>query len=457
MKKFTLIIGMFLIALCGYADMSIDLQKKVLKVKIKTDGFLQQNNRFSDFSKSAYNSASYLKSAEAEKLDSVVSWVYDRENLVWKYDWRDVYQYNSQMKSSVWLEDEWDETAKIWKTWNKSEIVYGTNGNISSLLMYNYDDETGEFVASKKMVVFINQDGKLDSTLNYIAESGDLWTIVAKQNYQYDSSGRLILSEMWTMEEEENGDPTGILIKSMIIKYIYNVSGLITKVGNYYFIEEEELLFSQTEYTYNSSIQLITSVNSGLNFITFEYEYSNKTDHTYNSAGDISMDIFSVWSIANETWIEQYKYENIYGEKEFSEVVYPSYVNFIFGVGDPEFMIPYKIIVNDKSFQMINENWVQTDKSTFYYSVGTSVNLNDLNNHSVSVYPNPATESIMLNWNNNHKYLNLQIFQITGAKVMDQNAFSGERVSVSHLVNGIYLVKLMKGSQLLYTGKLIKS
>jgi hypothetical protein len=44
---------------------------------------------------------------------------------------------------------------------------------------------------------------------------------------------------------------------------------------------------------------------------------------------------------------------------------------------------------------------------------------------------------------------------MTGAKVMEKQVVSGEKVSVSHLIKGIYLVKLLNGQKTVYTGKMV--
>ncbi|HSO85274.1 MAG TPA: T9SS type A sorting domain-containing protein, partial [Draconibacterium sp.] len=70
--------------------------------------------------------------------------------------------------------------------------------------------------------------------------------------------------------------------------------------------------------------------------------------------------------------------------------------------------------------------------------------------------PNPASESVKFSWKGNNDALSLEIYQITGTKVIDQIVFSNRAVSIAHLENGVYLYKLLNGQQNLKTGKLIK-
>jgi hypothetical protein len=105
---------------------------------------------------------------------------------------------------------------------------------------------------------------------------------------------------------------------------------------------------------------------------------------------------------------------------------------------------------------MINASWKNTGKTTFYYSGGTSTNITEFENSVVNVYPNPASESVNFSWKDNDEALSLQIYQITGAKVIEQTVYSGKPVSISQLENGVYLYKLLNGQQNVKTGKMIK-
>lgn len=460
MKKFTLIVALLVFALLGKAEINTNLQKKVLKIKAKTDQILQKNaflaKKSEVFKSSTHKFPVYLNVSETQKLDSMVSWSYDEESSIWKYYWKDIYKYDAQMRCTSWLDNVWNEESGTWEIWGKIEVIYDAGGKINHLLWYSSDEPTGDLFVDTKIEFFINQDEKQDSTVTYMAETDGSFTAISIQKYQYNGSGRLIQSEMWMMEEDEGGLPTGIIVKSMITKYEYNASGQITLVSNSYYIEGEEIPYSQTEYNYNSSGKLISSIYSGLNFFTFELEVSDKTEYSYNADGDIDVEIYSEWNSSNETWVELYKYENTYSNDSFSDIAFPSFFNLMYGVGDPEFMQFSKVIISDKSFDMIDGNWVQTEKANYYYSGGTT-NINVLENLSVSFYPNPTSENITIKWNGSHKNLNIQIFQINGAKVLEQNAVPGEKISVTHLVKGMYLVKLLNGQKTLYAGKLIKN
>jgi hypothetical protein len=94
----------------------------------------------------------------------------------------------------------------------------------------------------------------------------------------------------------------------------------------------------------------------------------------------------------------------------------------------------------------------------YYYSPvtkGGTTGVDKLNIADFKVYPNPASDQITFSWNSNYNRLNLKIFQVTGACVMDREISSGENIPIKNLQNGIYLYKLSNGNQVVKSGKLI--
>ena len=110
-----------------------------------------------------------------------------------------------------------------------------------------------------------------------------------------------------------------------------------------------------------------------------------------------------------------------------------------------------------KTYDMLNGAWKETGRTTIYYSGGTPTNISETDNAVLSAYPNPFTESVSFKWKSDIGELTLEIYQISGAKVLEQKTLSGNPVSLSKLESGVYLYKLVDGKQTLNTGKLIKN
>ena len=79
---------------------------------------------------------------------------------------------------------------------------------------------------------------------------------------------------------------------------------------------------------------------------------------------------------------------------------------------------------------------------------------------SLVVYPNPTTGDLNIDLGNAENTTAINIYDLQGRLIMTTQAIknaSTQRVSVSHLVNGIYFIELVKEKGLRSTGKFIKN
>lgn len=73
----------------------------------------------------------------------------------------------------------------------------------------------------------------------------------------------------------------------------------------------------------------------------------------------------------------------------------------------------------------------------------------------ISIYPNPSSEQIFINYNSDlNRTLNLSFFNLSGQKVKSKNYQSGSSISVEDLPEGFYLLELSDKSET-YRGKLL--
>jgi hypothetical protein len=267
----------------------------------------------------------------------------------------------------------------------------------------------------------------------------------------------------------------------MNIVYTYTASGKIKTSTTNIVDGADEMPLTIIEYFYDGADRLTSREYSRLNFFTFAFEKSTRDSYQYNASGQVTVEISSTWNGATwvnmdkyesaynaagdesvyitsiwngNSWVQTEKDENTYSTTNFSEVALPA-IFYLFGVNEADFALS-KAITLINSFEMINASWKNTGKTTFYYSGGTSTNIMEYENSVISVYPNPASESVNFSWKGNAETLSLQIYQITGAKVIEQPVYSGRPVTISHLENGVYLYKLLNGQQNVKTGKMIK-
>ncbi|MFA9215083.1 MAG: T9SS type A sorting domain-containing protein [Candidatus Methylacidiphilales bacterium] len=76
-----------------------------------------------------------------------------------------------------------------------------------------------------------------------------------------------------------------------------------------------------------------------------------------------------------------------------------------------------------------------------------------ISNPSFQVYPNPSKGEIKINGLTNNTQL--EIFDLKGALVKNDLINENNIIDVSNLRNGIYLIKLITNTDLIFTQKLI--
>jgi len=477
MKNFTLFLVMFLITLGLSAQNSSEFRKRIQQKQEKITQMTQREAKLNNFIRFS-GSASVLKSAMAtQKLDSTVDRVLIAETQLWQNDTKSEYIYDAQMKNTSWIEKEWDLVKKTWKNGSKTDFGYDAQKRINSMLMYDADSISQKFILNNKTLTFYNSGGKQDSTLTYSTKTlGVTWILDVKNVYHYNASKKLIKTDMWMLD-----DQLEVLTLDMNIVYTYTASGKIKTATTNIVDGADEMPLSKIEYYYDGADRLTSREFSKLNFFTLAFEKSTRDSYQYNASGQVTVEINSTWngtawvnkdkyestfnaagdesvyitSTWNGTsWVQTEKDENTYSTTNFSEVAFPA-IFYLYGVNEADFALN-KAITLINSFEMINASWKNTGKTTFYYSGGTSTNITEFENSVVNVYPNPASESVNFSWKGNNEALSLQIYQITGAKVIEQTVYSGKPVSISQLENGVYLYKLLNGQQNVKTGKMIK-
>ncbi len=99
------------------------------------------------------------------------------------------------------------------------------------------------------------------------------------------------------------------------------------------------------------------------------------------------------------------------------------------------------------------DSLVQSNKITYDLSC-TQTGLTEFSNNEKNlIYPNPANNNFQLNLNNNEQYT-LIIFNIDGQNLYSKEIYSNQKIDISHLKNGIYIVKIFNDNEEYYSKKL---
>ena len=99
----------------------------------------------------------------------------------------------------------------------------------------------------------------------------------------------------------------------------------------------------------------------------------------------------------------------------------------------------------DGKILVSGDTYPQNNTAQFFvarYLNDVQMAVQDLNNSTFSLYPNPATSQINLAWTNSNKEYQVEIFNLLGQKVMTSKALNNTSIDVSSLAVGTYFVRL---------------
>ena len=94
-----------------------------------------------------------------------------------------------------------------------------------------------------------------------------------------------------------------------------------------------------------------------------------------------------------------------------------------------------------QSYNFFHEGGFADDRFTILIQ-GIQTNINDKIYKTVKIYPNPASDFIFAESNNNIN--NIEIFDINGKMILSKNSFSRtkEKINLSEIKQGIYIIKI---------------
>ncbi len=111
--------------------------------------------------------------------------------------------------------------------------------------------------------------------------------------------------------------------------------------------------------------------------------------------------------------------------------------------------------VSETGYFNNNGTWDLNYRQTAYYSdFGSSTSIEDVPETPVSVFPNPASETVTFSWGEKYIRLNLELYDLTGKQVISRSIDNNETIGVDQLSRGIYLYKLTDNNDIIDTGKI---
>ncbi len=356
----------------------------------------------------------------ATKLKGTYAYIQGIENRLYASTKLNTYDYElhySTDRGATWKPDTVGLPQSLTKTGKAGMILkYMGNGH---MLAHNYSK------AFYKKVEETNwKPTSIDFIIVDIAATKDKWLAIgAAKILQSTNNG-----ESWTVM-----NTTGLPA---------NFQGsLICSNGKRIFILNDAATGAETIYFSDDGGSNWTKTNSG-----GKYDYANPW-------------IQSMYAVENYIFASvRPKFANAQDAPPFiisSEQTPDFSVGDVTGIhlGITNTYLPFFFHIENKLFTMFWDIYrmdidVQNNTTT-----SKSVELED---NTISVYPNPASHSIQIQ-SGNIQISNIEIFSLTGKKVFQQTAQHFDPIDISSWSNGIYMVKTTTSNGQIYQTKFIKN
>ena len=175
-------------------------------------------------------------------------------------------------------------------------------------------------------------------------------------------------------------------------------------------------------------------------------------NYTYDVNNNPILEIYSEWDGTNTLWYLDSKYEYNYDLAYSStEIILPPYYYFVPDFSEEISNLPLNYI----NYDYTDTTWVINEKGTYYSSEQDVIGISDINANPINVYPNPVTNIISIDIENNYKQLSFELIDIVGKAVITQKVSGLNNINISELPTGLYFYRLTDKSEVIQTGKIV--
>lgn len=335
---------------------------------------------------------------------------------IWKFKYRNTYEYQTEKTVSTWYEWDWYENDWNWKP--DMQII---------------DSVSGPLVKKNRILRFWR-----DNTGNWENNSWDLTT--CQENGLTDT----IWAYHWY-------DTVFSPVSISAYDYTYYPDTIFC-----YSIYPDTINYTKSFYNTDSTLwqEIYYSKPAGSNTFTA----TSKTVEQYNSMHEKLSYKHYVWQTPENQWRIMTKAEWVYDDegKLIEDKSYTSWDTI-----NPESIIKYyyyfynNLLKKRVEYPQANNHQIYNEYH-YYYTFSWVNTPEQKGDERILLFPNPAHEQIRFNGMGlKHRTVSYSIFDVTGRQISRGKTRAGCSIDISNLIPGIYTVVINNKTKLL-NGKFIK-
>ncbi|HAQ20662.1 MAG TPA: hypothetical protein DCR40_15745 [Prolixibacteraceae bacterium] len=332
----------------------------------------------------------------------------------------------SETKSANVIKQRLDSTINI-ANGSKNEYFYNNLGHNISSINYAWSNTVMKYEKSSKKEFAYNLKGYCNLIQTYIWDKTlSQWQLRDKVEQSYDENNQLLLTNSFIWNKiDSKWDYTN----KSDYENSYNTNNkLVSTIIYSNSINATALNKTKFEYVYNSDGKITSVIHYG--WVSYAWKQDNSEVFSYNVDGNMT----------NSGGFEL-KYNNTYA---INQLLIPLY-----------YFPHWSIIPTDFNVNHMITSFATSDGGTtrYYYSTMEVTGLFFQEALKTTVFPNPATDFLNIQWNGNISVLKVEVIDITGKKVFDRMIGNNSKIPIQGYPEGLYLVRILDSNKTVKTEK----
>ena len=367
-----------------------------------------------------FNGTNWVDSSKTEyqynannKLDNTIDLTWDAPIAnQWNNNYKEMVSYDANNNINETIEQIWNATSNQWDNDYKTNITFNANDNPYLVIGYNWNN--GQWNNDFKIDVTYVSALVINQVISYNWDTNsNQWLEETKTNYNYNANNKIDT----VISEEYDGTQYDLSDKTI---YAYDANDMISEIIYQYRDGGQWVNSDKTTYQVDTNANRVSEIS--FDFAT-SWSYNTKIEYTYNTS-------LLMANIANPFNQSEIEYKLGFENNPFTNK-----------------------ILHQTNYSYATGAWSGNDKTTYYYVNTASVNNANVTN--VSIYPNPTTNIVNVNFNDtsfNIKQIN--IYDVLGKKVLQT---SNKQINIQHLEKGVYNIEITSTKGNLIRKKIIKN
>lgn len=349
-----------------------------------------------------------------QRLDSIV-YAHSARKVDYTYDAKGIQLINS-------TEYIWNTPTMRFAKQYKTDYSYDINGNCISTIKYYWSNSQTKWIYESKSEKQFDKNGNcvLDNYFGW----NNIWVLNVKDEITntYDAYNNLLSSEKYIIDRNST-------LSSLSYKddFSYNSDGTISSKKMYRKNQNDMDALSQTDCIYSQgclSEIIISGFTDGKITKNTKMEFTYDTNFTLNRL-----------AIPLDYWDYLFYYKGYV----YSNNLSPWYRSHM--------------ITSMTLYSFQNNIWSYYTKANYYYSTINVTGITDQNAGQTTIFPNPTTDYLNINWNGAQSDLNLELFDITGKKLLNKMVSNHSKLSIMGYPVGLYLVRISDANRKVHSEK----